>query len=857
MPNIFGKSPSNYAHLSERDSSKVESSDSTAYDVTLPTSASGIEQFVTNNTNSIRVAMQNEVDEVVHNEFFAPNLVPITRFTPITQANIQLTAGPAQATVAADATITYNDGTNDYIFTNTATSATSIAAGVTSTLTFHYNRDINVPASATWTNLPTGIASATNTAASTGQYEYTVSDFTLEDADTNIPDKTGTELSVSVTNSRIRVVYSYDAIWDAISEICAINPKLIQRASRNIVSTLYSSIILRSGSGGINRRSTTTIPSDDSIPTQTLEVPGAFDSANNPITEISSSDAEKIITYVKQVFGNNLHDIKLKVLRPGNVAPDISRFQRAWQQESELAIDSIAVDELSDRIAIYVYDDTVAEFPVAQMPTVSVVDPSTTTRTLEIDINYRYAPLVVKQPQLIIYVNNPKIAGGSTSSTSTSMQPQVSITEERLLPRGGTRRQALVKESDDDYDTEWADIAGSTDISTDSTLTGTGSTSSQLGIADSGVDITHLSSGVQMRLLPSTGTVSESLIPDSIARDTELFSGDYEDLANKPDIPDSFADLTGQVSDAQIPSSIARDSELFSGNYADLSNRPDIPDSFSDLTGEIADSQIPDSIARDSELFSKDYNDLTNRPHIPTVFFDVEPGWIVRNADSYTGDFEILIHAVDNDRLTGVTKIGIRVANVEIREIPWAPTSGARHIELHLSTLESQLIYSTISNPDAREDIIFELQFLNAADVEIASETFALDVIEPSEAETRSRHITETQRGRLLPDGGATGEVLKKSSNNDYETTWSTDDGLTTVSSDTTLTGDGTSGSPLSVANPFTDTDETKLDGIETGATADFKLPQKSKLHTKATQTQMLLQMMTIPSWMASQQAHR
>ena len=45
--------------------------------------------------------------------------------------------------------------------------------------------------------------------------------------------------------------------------------------------------------------------------------------------------------------------------------------------------------------------------------------------------------------------------------------------------------------------------------------------------------------------------------------------------------------------------------------------------------------------------------------------------------------------------------------------------------------------------------------------------------------------------------------------------------GLTSVTSDATLTGDGTGGSPLGVANEFTDDDETKLDGIETGATAD------------------------------------
>ena len=45
--------------------------------------------------------------------------------------------------------------------------------------------------------------------------------------------------------------------------------------------------------------------------------------------------------------------------------------------------------------------------------------------------------------------------------------------------------------------------------------------------------------------------------------------------------------------------------------------------------------------------------------------------------------------------------------------------------------------------------------------------------------------------------------------------------GLSTVISNDTLTGDGSAQTPLSVANPFTADDETKLDGIETAATAD------------------------------------
>ena len=60
------------------------------------------------------------------------------------------------------------------------------------------------------------------------------------------------------------------------------------------------------------------------------------------------------------------------------------------------------------------------------------------------------------------------------------------------------------------------------------------------------------------------------------------------------------------------------------------------------------------------------------------------------------------------------------------------------------------------------------------------------------------------------------------------------DGGLASVSSDATLTGNGTSGSPLAVANPFTAANETKLAGIEAGAEAnvgeEYTQAEKTKL---------------------------
>ena len=85
-------------------------------------------------------------------------------------------------------------------------------------------------------------------------------------------------------------------------------------------------------------------------------------------------------------------------------------------------------------------------------------------------------------------------------------------------------------------------------------------------------------------------------------------------------------------------------------------------------------------------------------------------------------------------------------------------------------------------------------------------------------AVTTSKMATEATQ-RLVPSGGTTGQVLKKTSNNDYAFGWGTDE---------TGTGGGGGQTAQQVrdaiaayGNAFTAADEAKLDGIETGATAD------------------------------------
>lgn len=98
-------------------------------------------------------------------------------------------------------------------------------------------------------------------------------------------------------------------------------------------------------------------------------------------------------------------------------------------------------------------------------------------------------------------------------------------------------------------------------------------------------------------------------IPEAFSRDyndlnnkPSLFSGDYNDLTNKPTISEPFSgnynDLTNQPT-------------LFSGNYNDLINKPTIPVPFSGNYNDLDNKP---------SLFSGDYNELKNKPTIPVAF---------------------------------------------------------------------------------------------------------------------------------------------------------------------------------------------------------------------------------------------
>ena len=141
------------------------------------------------------------------------------------------------------------------------------------------------------------------------------------------------------------------------------------------------------------------------------------------------------------------------------------------------------------------------------------------------------------------------------------------------------------------------------------------------------------------------------------------FSGSYNDLTDKPIIPSKTSDLTNDsgfitgytetdpVYSASAAAGITssditswNNKSTFSGSYNDLTNKPTIPDELSDLSDDSTHRLVTDTEKttwNNKSNFSGSYNDLTNKPTIPDSTSDLtnDSGFIdntVSNLTNYT-----------------------------------------------------------------------------------------------------------------------------------------------------------------------------------------------------------------------------
>ena len=142
-------------------------------------------------------------------------------------------------------------------------------------------------------------------------------------------------------------------------------------------------------------------------------------------------------------------------------------------------------------------------------------------------------------------------------------------------------------------------------------------------VLDAG-DVGALASGDNIsELTNNAGYITSAEAP---VQPGDVFSGDYNDLTNKPTIPPAYDDtalenrVTANEGDiAQLQTDVGN-IDTFSGDYNDLSNKPAIPANTSDLVNDSGFITSAEAPVQPGDVFSGDYDDLTNKPTIPPAF---------------------------------------------------------------------------------------------------------------------------------------------------------------------------------------------------------------------------------------------
>lgn len=198
-----------------------------------------------------------------------------------------------------------------------------------------------------------------------------------------------------------------------------------------------------------------------------------------------------------------------------------------------------------------------------------------------------------------------------------------------------------------------------------------------------------LAEGLDGGTVDLTGYSTKDYV-DNLFSSVPRFSGDYYDLANKPDIPTDTNDLTngaGFVTDENLETrldllpifsgnynDLINKPNVFNGDYNNLSNRPLLTDyatkselaeaiagidtSEIDLTPYItsADAQaLVDSSVTNINVFSGDYNDLINKPTPFSGLWDD----IVNRPTIFSGDYNDLTNKPSIPNLDGYASIAL------------------------------------------------------------------------------------------------------------------------------------------------------------------------------------------------------
>ena len=119
------------------------------------------------------------------------------------------------------------------------------------------------------------------------------------------------------------------------------------------------------------------------------------------------------------------------------------------------------------------------------------------------------------------------------------------------------------------------------------------------------------------------------------------FSGNYNDLTNKPSIPSQLSQLSDDTTHRVVTDSEKttwNSKSDFSGSYNDLTNKPTIPSALSDLSDDTTHRVVSDtekSTWNAKSDFSGSYNDLSDKP-TNVSSFNNDAGYITNSVNDLT-----------------------------------------------------------------------------------------------------------------------------------------------------------------------------------------------------------------------------
>lgn len=311
-------------------------------------------------------------------------------------------------------------------------------------------------------------------------------------------------------------------------------------------------------------------------------------------------------------------------------------------------------------------------------------------------------------------------------------------------------------------------------------------------------------------------------------------SGSYNDLSNKPDIPDELADLS-EDSTHRVVTDTEKETwnnkSDFSGSYNDLTDKPDIPTVYNSTITIKKNNQNIDSFT-----LNQSSNKSINMD-VPEKTSDIQnDSGFITNTVNNLANYYLKSETYTKTEVSNLINAAVSGRFQKVNELPAQGEENVIYLVPKATVLVDN-IYDEYIWEDGSWELIGDTQIDLSGYVTDADLTAALQnyVTSATFNTTISNYYTKTEVGNLLAD--KVDKVAGKGlSTNDYDNTAKgIVDGVTSALNDKV---DKVQGKVLST-NDYTTNEKDKLSGIAAGATKTEKSNTNGNIKINGTETRV------------------